>query len=48
MYVKKSIGSDSHCDEHFELYHLAEAFTEKLGITEKDIHPLFRAGGGEK
>ena len=37
-----TVGSDSHCDEHFELYHLAEKFTDRLGITAEDIHPLFR------
>ena len=37
-----TVGSDSHNDGHFELYHLAEDFTERMNITEEDIHPLFR------
>ena len=39
---KFTIGSDSHCPAHFQLYGLAEHFTNRLGMTENDIHPLFR------
>lgn len=40
---KFTIGSDSHCPAHFQLYNLGEEFTEKAGITADDIHPRFRA-----
>ena len=40
---KFTIGSDSHCPAHFQLYGLAEDFTNRLGLTEDDIHPRFRA-----
>jgi len=39
---KFTIGSDSHCPAHFQLYGLAEDFTNRIGLTEDDIHPRFR------
>ncbi len=39
---KFTIGSDSHCPAHFQLYGLAEEFTNRLNLTTDDIHPLFR------
>lgn len=39
---KFTFGSDSHSHAAFEMYHMIEDMTEKLGLTEEHLHPLLR------